>query len=154
MIRYLERAREIASRFPARERVAGILPVEGIPGNALVGSETKVEWLQECLDSEKRFGEPHAKLFPLLGKRVWTSHGSGILWRVFADSAGVALESDSKKVTFVKPEEVGPKQMQPNKKDSFASLNSPGDRGASSTSPQRPAVIRQAGEQQILVYET
>jgi hypothetical protein len=34
--------------------------------------------------SKRRFGQPHARLFPLIGQRVWTPQGVGKLLAVFA----------------------------------------------------------------------
>jgi hypothetical protein len=42
-------------------------------------------WPEESLDAERRFGLPHGRLFPFIGKRVWTTRGAGLLLRVFAD---------------------------------------------------------------------
>ena len=75
----------------------------------LVASKEEVSWPQECLDSEKRFGQAHAKLFPLLGEGVWTPHGPGVLLQVFAGSTGVLLESNPDQITFLqKSDEVYP----------------------------------------------
>jgi hypothetical protein len=77
-------------------------------------------WPASCLESEALFGQPHARLFPLLATgrnpydgqpvpQVQTVRGPGRLLSVFADEAQVALDSDTKgKVVFLRPWEVWP----------------------------------------------
>jgi TubC N-terminal docking domain len=65
-------------------------------------------WPTECLESERRFGQPHARLFPLLGRRVATPKGRGRLLQVFASRAAVRLEHAPDILTFLLPEEVRP----------------------------------------------
>jgi hypothetical protein len=49
-------------------------------------------WPEECLEAERRFGgQPHARLFPLLGLEVATPRGRGVLVQVFAERAAVVL---------------------------------------------------------------
>jgi hypothetical protein len=40
---------------------------------------------ERTAQSEARFGSPHARLFPLIGRRVWTPQAVGVLLSVFAD---------------------------------------------------------------------
>src|SRR5690242_15913424 len=40
--------------------------------------------IEQMNQSAKRFAQPHARLFPLIGKKVWTTKGQGILLQVFA----------------------------------------------------------------------
>lgn len=71
-------------------------------------------WPKKCLDAERRFGHQEARLYPLIGKRVVTPKGAGVLERVFEGSIGVALDSDPNKVTFFeKPEEIYPDSSNP-----------------------------------------
>jgi hypothetical protein len=42
--------------------------------------------------SVRQFGQPHARLFPFLDKRVWTPQGPGKLLSVFATRCEVHLE--------------------------------------------------------------
>ncbi len=100
MTSYLQRAREVASKIEAIEEAPGILTESKEMPGAPSGLETKVKWPRKCLDSEKRFGKPHAKFYPLLETQVLTPLGSGILWRVFANSIGIILKSDLEQVTF------------------------------------------------------
>jgi hypothetical protein len=65
-------------------------------------------WPPECLDAERRFRMPHARLFPLLGGPVTTPAGPGELLQVFADRAAVRLDADPGRLTFVLPAEVCP----------------------------------------------
>jgi|WetSurMetagenome_2_1015567.scaffolds.fasta_scaffold61666_2 hypothetical protein len=65
----------------------------------------KTSWTQECLESEKRLGQPHARLFPLLEQEVLIPLGKGILLQVFATRAMVKLPAG---VAFVHPEQVRP----------------------------------------------
>jgi len=60
------------------------------------------------LDAERRFGQPHAKLFPFIGRKVRTPAGTGTLIQVFAGRVTVALESDLDKCAFFKPAEIEP----------------------------------------------
>jgi TubC N-terminal docking domain len=39
----------------------------------------------ESLEAERRFCQAHARLFPFIGKRVWTPVGTGVLLSVFAE---------------------------------------------------------------------
>ena len=57
-------------------------------------------WPPECLEAERRFGHYHARLYPLIGKRVVTRKGRGKLWRVFTNSIGVVLDSSPDQVTY------------------------------------------------------
>jgi hypothetical protein len=50
-------------------------------------------WPAASLDVERRFGQPHAKLFPFLGRKVRTPEGVGTLIQVFADRCTVVLDS-------------------------------------------------------------
>lgn len=71
-------------------------------------------WPPECLESVQRFGRPHARLFPLLGREVSTPYGHGRLVQAIADRAAVAMlapDEDgglSRRVIFVLPDEVLP----------------------------------------------
>jgi hypothetical protein len=51
-------------------------------------------WRPESLDAELRFGQPHARLFPFIGRKVRTPSGPGTLLQVFADRATVLLDSE------------------------------------------------------------
>jgi hypothetical protein len=51
-------------------------------------------WRLESLDAELRFGQPHARLFPFIGRKVRTPNGPGTLLQVFANRAIVLLDSE------------------------------------------------------------
>jgi hypothetical protein len=60
------------------------------------------------IDAERRFGQPHAKLFPFLGRKVRTPDGPGTLLQVFAERVTVLLDSDLSSCAMFTPEEVAP----------------------------------------------
>jgi hypothetical protein len=66
-------------------------------------SEADQSWPAECLECEKRIGQKHARLFPLLGRRVSTSVGSGTLWQVFQQRAAVLIADN---LIFIHPDKV------------------------------------------------
>ena len=70
-----------------------------------IGPIDKVEWPQECLESEKQIGSLHARLFPLLGQEVLTPSARGILVQVFASRVAVNVEGT---IVFLKPNVVRP----------------------------------------------
>jgi hypothetical protein len=57
--------------------------------------------------SARQFGQPHAYLFPLIGKRVVTPRGLGQLKTVFAQRCEVILDVDPERIACFAPEEVG-----------------------------------------------
>jgi hypothetical protein len=70
-------------------------------------------WPAACLESERLFGQPHARLFPLLSRpdldrRVDTPGGPGRLLSVFAEEVQVALAGKAGVVAFLKPWDVVP----------------------------------------------
>jgi len=72
-------------------------------------------WPAGCLESQRRFGQLHARLFPLIKKKVQTPLGSGLLFNVLSLSgdaiAGVVLDGTRNKVTFITADEITPKQI-------------------------------------------
>jgi hypothetical protein len=62
-------------------------------------------WPKECIDSQRRFGTSHARLFPLVGCRVSTPSGPGLLLQVCTGRAEVILEAGT---IVVDPDEVLP----------------------------------------------
>jgi hypothetical protein len=62
---------------------------------------------QQDSPSGNRFGQPHADLFPLLGRKVRTPKGPGTLLQVFADRTIVLLDADLEKCSWFRPEEIG-----------------------------------------------
>jgi hypothetical protein len=71
-------------------------------------------WPQACLDSERSYGHCAARLYPLLGKKVWTPQGIGKLWQAFSARAGVILDGQkienarTLRVTFFDPRTIRP----------------------------------------------
>lgn len=68
-------------------------------------------WPETSRDCVRRFGQPHARLFPFLGRPVATPRGPGRLIQVFRDRAGVALDSDPDRVVYLLPSEVRPPEV-------------------------------------------
>jgi hypothetical protein len=58
--------------------------------------------------STSRFSQPHAWLFPFLGRKVRTPAGPGTLQQVFADRVTVLLDSELSKCASFTPNEVAP----------------------------------------------
>jgi hypothetical protein len=65
-------------------------------------------WPAECREAERRFGIPHARLFPLIGRRVSTLAGDGTLVQVFAERVAVRLDAQPHEVAYFLPAEVRP----------------------------------------------
>jgi hypothetical protein len=59
-------------------------------------------------DCECRFRQPHAKLFPFLGRKVKTPAGHGTLIQVFAGRVTVLLDPERDRCRFFLPGEVQP----------------------------------------------
>jgi hypothetical protein len=59
-------------------------------------------------EAERRFGQPHARLFPFLGRKVRTPAGPGTLLQVFAERVTVLLDSELSKCSFFRPAEIEP----------------------------------------------
>src|SRR5215472_12847578 len=80
----IEQANRIFSRsYPSNresrdERADGEILQES-PACTLQGT-----WPTACFDMEKRFAQPHARLFPFIGRKVRTPGGTGTLLQVFA----------------------------------------------------------------------
>jgi hypothetical protein len=68
----------------------------------------KSGWPPESYDFERRFAQPHAKLFPFLGRKVRTPSGPGTLIQVFADHVIVVLDAEVAKCSFFAPGEISP----------------------------------------------
>jgi len=101
-----ERLRVSAPRGVVTEEIRRTLVAHKPELLAELAGETV--WPPECLDTERRFRVPYARLFPLLGGPVTTPAGPGTLLQVFADRAAVRLDADPDRLTFVLPVEVRP----------------------------------------------
>lgn len=64
-------------------------------------------WPPESLDSERRFGSWHARLYPFVGETVSTPRGAGRLVQVFPERASVILPGEERIGVFL-PGEVLP----------------------------------------------
>ena len=60
------------------------------------------------LEAERRFAQPHAKLFPFLGRKVRTPAGIGTLIQVFVDRCTVLLDSQASECARFAPGEIEP----------------------------------------------
>ncbi len=65
-------------------------------------------WPPASLDAERRLGQPHARLFPFIGRKVRTPEGPGTLLQVFADRCTVVLDSELSKCARFAPGEIEP----------------------------------------------
>ena len=65
-------------------------------------------WLTPCFDMEKRFAQPHARLFPFIGRKVRTPAGTGTMLQVFANRVMVVLDSEMSRCSFFAPTEIQP----------------------------------------------
>jgi hypothetical protein len=94
-------AHELLARLREhRERVAEFLRQRA--------HESGEHWPPESLDAERRFGQPHARLFPFIGRKVRTPGGPGVLLQVFAELVTVALDSELSKCAVFVPGEIEP----------------------------------------------
>lgn len=82
-----------------RERVAEIL--------LLRESESGRDLPRESSAGVRRFGQPHARLFPLIGRKVRTPGGQGTLLQVFADRVTVLLDSELSRCSFYAVGDIG-----------------------------------------------
>jgi hypothetical protein len=104
-VTYLEMALGImARRQPLGTELSK--PNSESPDDTIPNPDLKKHSVREQMeDSLRQFGHPHAQLFPLIGKRVWTSQGTGKLLSVFATRCEVHPEGTHKTIR-VRPEEV------------------------------------------------
>ena len=65
-------------------------------------------WPTASLEAERRFAQPHAKLFPFLGRKVRTPEGLGTLLQVFADRVTVVLDSKLSRCSVFTPGQIEP----------------------------------------------
>jgi hypothetical protein len=65
-------------------------------------------WPAAAADFGRRFGQPHAKLFPYLGRKVRTPGGPGTLLQVFVDRVTVVLDSELSSCSFYAPRDIEP----------------------------------------------
>jgi hypothetical protein len=70
--------------------------------------ESREHWPPEGLEVERRFGQPHAKLFSFIGRKVRTPQGPGTLIQVYADRVTVLLDADRHRCARFGPQEIAP----------------------------------------------
>ena len=97
----------------AKRRIAeAVEPVFSGQGNEINElnevSPPKRDWPLESIDCERRFGQPHARLFPFIGRKVRTRSGPGTLLQVFAERVTVLLDSEMTKCAAFAPSEIEP----------------------------------------------
>jgi hypothetical protein len=49
--------------------------------------------VRQSAETVHRFGQPHARLFPFINRRVWTPEGMGTLFTAYAQHCEVVLDS-------------------------------------------------------------
>ena len=62
----------------------------------------------KSIEAERRFSQPHARLFSLLGRKVWTPEGPGTLLQAFADRVTVLLDCKLSQCAFFSPDAIRP----------------------------------------------
>jgi hypothetical protein len=98
---------------PTKPSKAGFVGFEGptsTRSSIVLGrrAEPASQWPAAAMEYGQRFGERHARLFPLLGRKVWTPQGSGTLIQVFANSVTVLLDSELSRCSFFAPTDIEP----------------------------------------------
>jgi hypothetical protein len=78
------------------------------PADAASHPEASADLQRKTAEAEGRFGQPHAKLFPFIGRKVRTPEGPGTLLQVFADRVSVVLDSERSRCSFFPPGRVEP----------------------------------------------
>ena len=78
------------------------------PDSIAQKTEKLESWPPESFEIERRFAQPHAKLFPFLGRKVRTPGGPGTLIQVFTDRATVVLDSEISRCSFFLPGQIEP----------------------------------------------
>jgi len=109
----LDAAIEQANRIFSRRYAPSPQPAEP---ESILSREPRAapdSWPRASLDAERRCGQPHAKLFPFLGRKVRTPAGPGTLLQVFADRVTVLLDSELSKCSFFSPTEIEPVSWEP-----------------------------------------
>ncbi len=90
-----------------RGQARGILFVS-LPGPRVRKTDKLKAWPPGSLGAEIHFGQPHAKLFPFIGRKVRTPLGPGTLTQVFAERVTVVLDSELSKCAAFHPKEIEP----------------------------------------------
>ncbi len=69
---------------------------------------TAMDWSPVSPDSQRRFAQPHARLFPFIGRKVRTPAGPGTLLQVFAERVTVLLDFEITKCSWFPPGQIEP----------------------------------------------
>jgi hypothetical protein len=69
---------------------------------------SEADSLPKSQNPERRFGQIHAKLFTLIGRKVRTPQGPGTLLQVFAERVTVLLDSERDRCSFFTPSQIDP----------------------------------------------
>lgn len=107
----------MAGRWLARVREEGLKQGKG--ADTTEAQAAGGDWPPECLAAERLYHQPpvlvapHARLYPLIGRKVATPQGPGKLLQVFSDRAAVVLDADQGRVAFLAPEEIRPLAQPP-----------------------------------------
>jgi len=102
--RALQALAEIGAASSTRAVSAPAAGTEPTDGSA----QAALAWPAASLDAERRFVQPHARLFPFLGRKVRTPRGPGTLLVVFAERAEVLLDFHRDACDFFSPGEIEP----------------------------------------------
>lgn len=103
--------------WPAEDRLC-LRPAENVPPELvaeirqhkgeLLSILSLEGWPPECQEAVRTFRHAHARLFPLLGKRVQTPRGPGQLIDAKRPHAGVVLDQDPGRATYFFWDEIKP----------------------------------------------
>jgi hypothetical protein len=83
------------------------LPADEIKESG-ISPDICLDELSESLSAEQRFGQSHAKLFWLIGRKVRTPKGPGTLLQVFSGRASVLLDSERDKCSVFRVSQIEP----------------------------------------------
>jgi hypothetical protein len=81
---------------------------ELVSSNPPAASIFQGPWPIASLAAERRLAQPHAKLYPFIGRKVRTPTGTGTLLQVFMDRVTVVLDIELSRCSFFAPEQVEP----------------------------------------------
>jgi hypothetical protein len=119
LLKALFDAGHMPKTFPQKASLASLTPLAGSPPakearqatnsvEKFSARRTEIGWPPESRDAERRFGQPHARLFPFIGRKVRTPGGPGTLLQVFADRVTVLLDSQLARCSYFSPGQIKP----------------------------------------------
>lgn len=68
----------------------------------------ETDWPLTSRDAERRFAQPHARLFPYIGRKVRTPAGPGTLLQVYLECVTVLLDSEIRNCSCFSPSQIEP----------------------------------------------